>query len=339
MPGLPKGEDEHRDPFFTHFRPRPSLSSRGPFALRDRLACHYHDAELKLLGSGMRLSLHGGCVVWLAIGAAAIVPLPAPAAAQVPPQTDCAALEAGPTRTVTRIIDGETVALDDGRELRLIGSLAPRAIDVGLEHGAWAMETKTRDALGDLLLGKSIELKFGGARTDRYGRLQAHAFLVEREQRRWVQHYLLANGLARAYAGAGNRACASELLAAERGARESRRGLWAEAAYQVRSAREIKELLGYRTTFQLVEGQVVRVALVRGAIYLNFERRWRHAFSVLLRREDRILLGDFAGNPNGLVGQRVRARGWIDQRDGPRIDLSAAGQLEVLTKAAQPEAR
>jgi endonuclease YncB( thermonuclease family) len=43
----------------------------------------------------------------------------------------CAGLEAGPKRTVTRIIDGETVTLDDGSELRLIGALAPRAIDVG----------------------------------------------------------------------------------------------------------------------------------------------------------------------------------------------------------------
>src|SRR5581483_9604137 len=39
----------------------------------------------------------------------------------------CAGLEEGPTRSVARIIDGETVALDDGSELRLIGALAPRA--------------------------------------------------------------------------------------------------------------------------------------------------------------------------------------------------------------------
>ena len=43
----------------------------------------------------------------------------------------CTGLEPGPARTVTRIIDGETAALDDGTELRLIGALAPRAIDAG----------------------------------------------------------------------------------------------------------------------------------------------------------------------------------------------------------------
>src|SRR5688500_18451436 len=36
-------------------------------------------------------------------------------------------LEAGPRRTVARVVDGETLALDDGSEVRLVGALAPRA--------------------------------------------------------------------------------------------------------------------------------------------------------------------------------------------------------------------
>ena len=47
----------------------------------------------------------------------------------------CAGLETGPMRTVARVIDGETVALDDGTELRLIGALTPRALDAGAEPG------------------------------------------------------------------------------------------------------------------------------------------------------------------------------------------------------------
>ena len=66
----------------------------------------------------------------------------------------CAALEAGPTRTVTRVIDGETLALDDGTELRLAGTLAPRAIDVGAVPGTWRMETAAIDALQAFVLGK-----------------------------------------------------------------------------------------------------------------------------------------------------------------------------------------
>lgn len=251
----------------------------------------------------------------------------------------CSGLQPGPTRTVARIVDGETLALDDGTELRLIGALAPRAIDAGAEAGAWPLEERSREALGALALGKSIELRFGGERIDRYGRLQAHAFLVDGDQRRWLQGLLLDQGRARAYTLSAHRACSSELLSAERAAREGPRGLWAEAAYQVRSADHPAELERHRGSFQLVEGQIVRVAQARGSIYLNFARSWRQGFSVSLRQEDRHLLGSFAGNPKGLEGRTVRVRGWIEQRAGPVIDLSAGGLIEVLPAPAQPEGR
>jgi micrococcal nuclease len=246
----------------------------------------------------------------------------------------CAGLETGPTRTVARVIDGETVALDDGTELRLIGALAPRAIDAGAEPGTWPLEIAAQEELRALILGKSIELAFGGARTDRYGRLQAHAFWTDGDQRRWVQGHLLQQGLARAYGQAGNRACAKEALEAERVAREARRGLWADAAYQARPADSPRELSRYRSTFQVVEGPIARVAQVRGTIYVNFGNNRRQAFAVSLRRGDRGLLGPFADDPKALEGKLARVRGWIEQRHGPTIDLSAAGLIEVLDAPA-----
>jgi endonuclease YncB( thermonuclease family) len=266
-----------------------------------------------------------------AAGACAGLALPVAAAAGDAGPT-CPGLETGPIRTVTRVLDGETVALDDGRELRLIGALAPRAIDADAEAGAWPAEVSATEALRALVLGRSVELRFGGARWDRYGRLLAQAFLVEGEGRRWVQGVLLEQGLARAYALAGSRSCSAELLAAERPARQSRLGLWAEAAYQVRPADKPAALVRYRATFQVVEGTVVRVGQTRGRIYLNFDRNWRRGFSVSLRRGDASLLpGPYAGRPKALEGRSVRVRGWIGERGGaPLIDLSAGGTVEVL---------
>jgi endonuclease YncB( thermonuclease family) len=246
----------------------------------------------------------------------------------------CAGLSPGPTRTVVRIIDGETVALDDSSELRLIGALAPRAMDVGAQPGSWPPETATREALQGLLLNRTVELMFGGDPRDRYGRLQAHAFVVGGDGRRWVQGHLLSQGLARAYAQAGNRACTQELLAAEREAREAGRGLWAAAAYQVRQARKPSELHAYRSTFQVIEGRVVRVSAVRGTIYLNFSRTWRRGFSAFLRRGDTALLGSSAAHPEALQGRHVRVRGWVEGGARPAMDLSAAGLLEVLDEPA-----
>jgi endonuclease YncB( thermonuclease family) len=235
-----------------------------------------------------------------------------------------------------RIIDGETVGLDDGSAVRLIGALAPRALDVGTEPGTWPWEAKTREGLQALAGGKSIELWFDGERLDRYARLQAQVYLIEGDQRRWLQGHMLARGLARATTLAGNRACANELLAAELAARAAHRGLWAEAAYQVRQADRPAELLAYRTTFQIVEGRIARVAFVRGVIHLNFDRNWRQAFSASLQNADRGLLGAFAGDAKALEGRYVRVRGWIEGSIRPAMALSSGGMIEVMEKVQGP---
>ena len=71
----------------------------------------------------------------------------------------------------------------DGTELRLIGALTPRASDAGAEPGTWPAEIAAAAELRALLLGKSVELAFGGERSDRYGRLQAQAYVRCRRRR------------------------------------------------------------------------------------------------------------------------------------------------------------
>jgi micrococcal nuclease len=257
----------------------------------------------------------------------------------------CTGLEPGPQRTVARVIDGETVTLDDGSELRLIGALAPRALDAGAEPGQWPMEVAAKAELEALALGKSIEIGFGGERADRYGRLQGHAFIAQAGERRWVQGHMLEQGLARAYALADNRACVEALLASERLAFAARRGLWAEAAYHVRRVSSFGGLGRYRTTFQLIEGRIARVGKGRGRIYLNLaaghrrgvDRRQRRGFSASMRRGELVLLGDSARDLQSLEGRYVRVRGWIEERNGPAVDLSAGGLFELLEEA-QPGA-
>jgi micrococcal nuclease len=249
----------------------------------------------------------------------------------------CSGLQPAAQRTVTRIIDGETVALDDGSELRLIGALAPRALDAGAEPGLWPMEVAAKGELQAIVLGKSIDIMLGREPTDRYGRLQGHAFVHAGGQRHWLQGHLLEQGLARAYALAGDRTCAEALLASERIAREARRGLWAEAAYHVRPARRPDALKRYRATFQIVEGRVARVAQVRGTTYLNLEADRRRGLSVSLRRADLAQLGEHANAAKGLEGRHVRARGWLEERGGaPMIDLSVGGLLEIIEDTNPP---
>lgn len=270
--------------------------------------------------------------VWLTAG---LMVAATPLRAQLAPVAlPCAGLEAGPVRTVSRVLDAETVGLDDGSQLRLIGILAPRAFDAGAEADAWPPEVEAREELKGLILGRSITVAFGGERVDRYGRFLGHAVWSDGGQTQWVQRQLLERGMARAFTQNGNRACARELLAAERGARAAGRGLWAQTAYQVRRASDPLLLQRYRTTFQVIEGPVVSVASVRGVIYLNFAADWRRGFSASLRRRDRSLLGIYADDPSRLEGKSVRVRGWVRQRRSLGIDVSQAGDIEVIEPAS-----
>jgi micrococcal nuclease len=244
-------------------------------------------------------------------------------------------LEPGPSKSVTRVIDGETIALDDGTEVRLIGALAPRALDTGAEPGTWAPETAAIDALKVLVLSRTVTLGYGGERMDRYGRHLAHVFVGEGDNEIWVQGHMLRNGHGRAYAMAKNRACQTELLAHERVARDAKSGVWREAAYAVRNAAPPWALLAYRGTFQIVDGEVTRAADGREGSYINFgsaraddgSQGQRRAFAATINRSDRDTLGDLGGSVAGLKGQRLEVRGWIESKSGPVVDVSMAGMI------------
>jgi endonuclease YncB( thermonuclease family) len=272
-------------------------------------------------------------ILLAAMAALALAGTACTAGAQIALTPDCK-LESGPVRAVARVLDGETVRLDDASEVRLVGTLAPRAIDVGAAGGDWPPAEAARQALAWLVQGRSVALAFGGRRTDRYGRWLAH-LVVERDgNERWVQGDLLEQGMARAYATPDNSACVEALLARERIARNSGRGLWLNAAYQIRSADQHEELLAYRHTFQLVAGRVERVTARRGQIYLDFGARDRAAYSVVVHAAN----GEPAlAEMRALQGRTVLVRGWLDRRTGPIVELHGRNLLE-LAEQQSPDA-
>jgi len=238
-------------------------------------------------------------------------------------------LEPGPVRTVTRVVDGETIILDDGKAVRLIGALAPRARDANAEAGAWPPEIDTIKALSDLVLAKKIKLAFAGRRTDRYGRTLAHVFLVDRGRQDWVQGTLLANGYARAYGLPESFACARELLAHEAEAQQKRLGLWSNGVYRTFPADHASELMKLRGKYVRVTGKVVSVGRTKSATYLNFSNDWQTDFTA--RIDKKVLAANLAFDRSldGLTGKTVVLRGWIERRNGPMIDIADSSQIDM----------
>ncbi len=233
-------------------------------------------------------------------------------------------LNPGGDGKVVAVIDGDTVTLASGDQVRLVGIQAPK-LPLGRRGVTkWPLAHEAKKALSDMVLGKSVTLSYGGRRVDRYRRLLAHIHLSDG---RWVQAELLKRGLARVYTFPDNRSLAAKMYALERTARRGRKGIWREDFYAIRTdtgaARDVD-------SFQLVEGVVFRAAKTRRLIYLNFERNWRRDFTIEIDPRARRLFRKAGIDPLSYEGKRIRVRGWIKWRNGPAVKVTHPEQIETL---------
>jgi len=241
----------------------------------------------------------------------------------------CEGLVDGPQGTVTSVTDGDTVILDNGLVVRLIGLQAPRLPRGNDGFAPWPLAEEARIALEKLVLGQKVRLRHGGERLDRHGRSLGQLF-VPGEPEVWVQQRLLADGMARVYSFPDNRSCIADLIAAEGRARLNRLGIWADPYYAVRRADRPAELAERSGNYELVEGRVLAAGEAGGRVYLNFGRSWKTDFTVVI---DRVALGRFNReglDPLRLADALLRVRGWVDNYDGPRIEVTHPEQIEVL---------
>jgi micrococcal nuclease len=241
----------------------------------------------------------------------------------------CEGLRDGPRGIVTSVTDGDTVILDSGLVIRLIGTQAPK-LPLGREgYEKWPMADEAKAALEDLVLGKQAVLRYGGERIDRNGRSLGQLF-IEGEPEIWVQGTMIADGLARVYSFPDNRACLDELMAAETKARAMTLGIWADPYYIVRRADRPEAVLARNGHYELVEGRVVLADDVSGRVFLNFGRHWKEDFTAVIDASAVRMFKQMGLDPLVLAGALVRVRGWVDERDGPRIEVTHPEQIEVL---------
>ena len=228
-------------------------------------------------------------------------------------------------------MDGETLKLTDGREVRLLGVKAPRAPLGWKGEDPWPFVAESKAALDRMVSGATVELRFDARREDRHGHVLAQVFIERDGTQIWLQEELVSRGSARVYALADTRACVGALLAAEREAREARRGLWRSWAYRTQDAGDPKRLGRLTRTYQLVEGTVHAVGEGRKLLYLNFAEDWRNDFTVTIERKSLANFEAAGLDLEALPGKRIRVRGFIEWWNGPMIAATHPEQIEVLT--------
>ncbi len=235
-----------------------------------------------------------------------------------------AALAGSEIAQVAEIVDGDTLVLADGRQVRLVGIQAPKLPLGRAGFAPWPLSAEAKAALAAACLGREVRLAYGGRREDRHGRLLAHLIAASGE---WIQGALLESGMARVYSFADNRALVPQMLAQEAAARANRRGIWAEPFYAVRTPEEAGGFLG---RFELIEGRVQDVATVGGRVYLNFGADWRSDFTATLAPPVRRLFESEGIDPQRYRGHIVRVRGWLKSLNGPMVDITHPEQIEAI---------
>jgi len=128
---------------------------------------------------------------------------------------------------VVKIIDGDTVVLENGQHLRYIGIDTPEINWQDIPHSdcyGW----QARKANQKLVLGRRVRLKRDISNTDKYGRLLRYVYVGNL----FVNDYLVKHGYARLLTIPPDVRYAKMFKKSQREAKDNRRGLWGLAACQ-----------------------------------------------------------------------------------------------------------
>ncbi len=236
-------------------------------------------------------------------------------------------LKRGDMVKVSAIVDPQTIQLDNGTIMRLVGIRMP---DFGVyEVGDYALTAKK--ILTDMLQGETVQLyitpKKDWGRVNRMGHTLAH---IERQSdKAWIQGTLISLGLAQVGTGQRNPEMAAQMYALEAAARAEKLGIWESDTYKIITPEDTPDHL---KTIQIVEGHVESVARRNSRTYINFGKDWRTDFTVSIKSGDKRLFSKAGINPMDWGGQTIRVRGWLDEYNGPYIQISHPEAVEVISE-------
>ncbi|WP_349972181.1 thermonuclease family protein [Pseudomonas caspiana] len=220
-------------------------------------------------------------------------------------QALCPAPSSLPVAQVERVVDGDTLRLKDGRNVRMVGLNTPETGKKGRSAEPFAEAAKRRlQALVDESDG-SVRLRVGQQGKDHYGRVLANVYGGNGAN---FEAQLLSEGLGYLVAVSPNVALVDCQQAAERIARDARLGLWRDSPVQ--PAAQID-----KGGFALVSGQIVDVQRNGGGVWIELQG------SLVLRIAPDLVSQFDVKQLSRLKGQRIEARGWI-------VDRSRRGGLK-----------
>ncbi|NVL28883.1 thermonuclease family protein [Pseudomonas syringae pv. actinidiae] len=212
----------------------------------------------------------------------------------------CPAPASLPIAHVQRVVDGDTLRLTDGRNVRMIGLNTPETGKKGRSAEPFAEAAKKQFASTGGQKRRAGQPACRSAGQGHYGRTLANVYGRDGDN---LEAQLLSEGLGYLVAVAPNVALVDCQQSAEREARQARRGVWRNSPVQPSDKLR-------KSGFAMVSGKVRSVQRNRGGIWIEL-----HGSLVLRVAPDQASRFDMAALER-LKGRQIETRGWVVDRSG-----------------------
>jgi len=199
---------------------------------------------------------------------------------------------------VEKVYDGDTVKLEDGRKIRLLGINTPE-----VQHRNQATEAGGETAkrwLTDKLKNQKVRLVTDVEQTDKYNRTLAYLFTENKEH---INVQLVEMGLAAVNIYPPNLLYVGELVAAGISAEQAGRGIWQQAEYAVIPVNRLSND-GHAGWIRLT-GKVSVIRTSKKYVYLEFS----DLFQARIEKKWLPLFPDI----NSYRGRTLEVRGWLNK--------------------------
>jgi micrococcal nuclease len=235
---------------------------------------------------------------------------------------DC--IQQADTITCTAVIDGDTISLENGEIVRLIGIDAPELSQPGGEM--------SRQYLAQLILGKKITLDKGYEDRDKYNRLLRFVYIG----RLCVNEEMIRQGYAEARYLSPDDPIRGYFIQLEIEAEIAGAGLWSDNIFQPRSQLNWDDVPvinwsdahKYYGRCVIVEGTIIGTYNSGIVCFLNFHKNYDYFTAVIFASD----FPEFTVPPEFFYsGKRVHIIGIIlEYKGSPEIIVKTPDQIRVL---------
>ena len=232
-------------------------------------------------------------------------------------------------RRIVEVVDGDTLRLDNGRLVRLIGIDTPeirRKTPQGFVEDPAPFSLEAKLFAQRMAEGKSCRIELDIEKQDKYKRLLGYCFIRNGDEELFLNRELLSRGYAVLYTYPPNTRYVEEFVEAQREAREGKRGLW--GSYEAIAPEEAASFIGQ---IRSVRGRVTSTYNSGKTVFLNFGADHRTDFTAAIFKNS---FGYFSAR--GIVpekaykGKVVEVTGRIREYNGPEIIVNIPEEIEVI---------